>query len=187
MAETKMIKHLMFTYGKEVDNPLYIEGGDQPQKVLQEGLGRLGEEVELTRDYDIQRGEELGAFFTDEQVEAIKDGSYRGPDAPQVVAARLQAARQVQQEEEDEETQKALEEGDASGLSVEQLAEKIQSESLNVNDTIDLADESDVNSINKVLDAENMATNNEPRQGVVRGLEARLAKASEGGEGADEE
>jgi hypothetical protein len=44
---------------------------------------------------------------------------------------------------------------------------------------VDLADSDDVNSINKVLDAENMATNNEPRVGVVRGLEARLAKASE--------
>jgi hypothetical protein len=179
MAETKMIRHLLFTYGKEVDNPMFIEGGDQPEMVLQEGLARLGEEVEITRDYDLQRGTELGAFFTDAQAQAIKDGTYRGSDAPQVVAARLQAARLSEAEAEEEERQAALEEGDASGLSVEQLAEKIQSESLTVDETIDLADENDVNSINKVLDAEAMATNNEPRVGVTRGLEARLAKASQ--------
>jgi len=182
MAETKMIRHLLFTYGKEVDNPMYIEGGTEPEKVLQEGLARLGEEVELTRQYDIARGEALGSFFTDDQAQAIKDGEDRGPDAPQVVAARLQAARQVQQEEEEEETQKAIAEGDASSLSVEQIAEKIQNESLNVQETIDLADANDVNSINKVLDAENMATGNEPRVGVTRGLEAALASASQGGE-----
>jgi len=185
MAETKMIRHLMFTYGKEVDNPLYIEGGDQPEKVLQEGIARLGEEVELTRQYDINRGNELGSFFSDEQAQAIKDGEYRGVDAPQVVAARLQVARMEQEQEEEEETQKALEEGDASSLSVEQLSEKIQNESLTVQETIDLADSSDINSINKVLDAENMATNNEPRVGVTRGLEAQLASATEGGGGGE--
>jgi hypothetical protein len=169
----KTIKFLLFTYGKEVDNPLYIKGGDQPETVLQEGLARLGETVDITRPYDLARGEELGAFFSDEDVKAIEEGTYRGPDAPAVAQARLAMAQTTIQPIEGEGASANI-----ADMSTEEVAELIKNEKLNVNDTIALADENDVDSINKVLDAEVIATDSEPRVGVEKGLEAKLSAAS---------
>jgi hypothetical protein len=174
MAE-KMIKHLLFTYGKEVPNPLYTEGGNEPETVLQEGLARLGEVVDVTRPYDLHRGEELDAFFSDKDRKAIEEGKYRGPDAPTVVAARL-ARAQAEVAVEPAEGEGTT---DTSDMSSEEIAAFITENKLNVDQTVDLADPNDVDSINKVLDAENLASDNDPRAGVVKALEARLAAASQ--------
>lgn len=172
----KMIKVLLFTYTKETDNPFYVEGGDEPEIVLREGLARLGEVHDITRPYDLSRGEELGAFFTDEERKAIEKGEYTGPDAPAVVQARLAQA----QTESQVEAASGESLPDTASMSAEEIAKLINDRNLNVNDTVDLADENDVDSINKLLDAENMATENDPRVGVTKALEARLAKATTG-------
>jgi hypothetical protein len=177
MAE-KMIKHLLFTYGKLVDNPLYDEEAapDQPKKVMQEGLGRLGEVIDVERPYDLARGEEFGAFFTDEERKAIEEGTYRGVDAPAVMEARLSQERAIITPIEGE---GPAGDADVSTMSVEEVAGLIEDRKLNVQQTVDLAGE-DPDDIEKVLDAESLATENEPRAGVTKGLEARLAKVTTG-------
>jgi hypothetical protein len=179
MAE-KMIRFLLFPYGKEVDNPWYTEGSaDQPEKLLKEETAKLGEVHDITRPYDLRRGEELGAFFSDEERQQIEEGTYQGADAPTLVHARRNAAEAIIQPLEGEGVQSA----DITDKSSEEVAEIIRGgndgRGLNVNQTVDLADESDVDSINKVLDAEDLATENEPRAGVTKALEARLARAAE--------
>jgi len=182
MAE-KMIRFLQFSYGKVVDNPLYHEGGDQPETLLKEETARVGEVHDITRPYDLARGEELGAFFSDDERKAIEDGSYRGPDAPALVQARRAAAEAVVQPLADESGASA----DISDMSSEQVADLIVEQKLTVPQTVDLADASDVDSINKVLDAEDLASENEPRAGVTKALEARLAAAAEATPASDEE
>lgn len=178
MAE-KMIRALLFTYGREIDNPLFVEGQDAPARIVVEGLAHLGDVVDISRPYDLMIGEKYDAFFTDEQRAAIEDGTYTGIDAPSIYQARLQAERSK--------IEPAIGEGtvDASQLSTEELAEHIQTgnngKPLNVAATIELAgDGDDIDRINKVLDAENMAMQEKggPRSGVVDALEKRLATAN---------
>lgn len=175
MAE-KMIRHLLFTYGREVDNPLQGQE-DQPDKIIVEGLARLGEVADITREYDLNRGEENGAFFTDEERQEIEDGTYNGVDSPAVYAARLGAeqARITPAEGEG-----AISPGE---MSAEELADYIVEHKLSVQETIALADENDIDSIDKVLDAETLAMqqkNADPRKGVVDALEAKSAQAQTG-------
>jgi len=173
MAE-KMIKHLLFTYGREVLNPHYVEGGDQPEYVVSEGLGHLGDVIDITRSYDLERGERLDAFYTDEERKQIEAGSYQGLDSPSVYQARLQKAQQAIQPADGEGAQAGV-----SEMSTEDVAEHISENKLNVQETIALAGD-DPDDIEKVLDAESIATEGEPRAGVTKALEARLAAATTG-------
>jgi hypothetical protein len=171
----KMIRFLQFSYGKVIDNPLFHDGGDQPETLLKEETAWLGEVHDITRPYDLARGEELGAFFSDDERKAIEDGSYRGPDAPALVQARRAAAEAVVQPLADESGAPA----DISDMSSEQVADLIKEQKLTVPQTVDLADPNNVDSINKVLDAEGIASESDPRAGVTKALEARLAAAAE--------
>jgi len=171
----KIIKHLLYTYFDEVPNQA-VPGAI----ALQEQLGRLGEERDITRDVDLQRGEELGAFYTDEEAKAIEDGTYDGPDAEALSMARSGTVPTPTIQPADGEH------GDIASMDTEALAALIapsefgeEGKDLTVDETVALAgDGSDPDLINKVLDAENMATNNEPRKGVQDRLEAKLAAAS---------
>lgn len=170
----KIIKHLLYTYFEEVPNPA-VPGAI----ALQEHLGRLGEECDVTREVDLQRGEELGAFYTDEEVEAIEDGTYDGPDAEALGLARSGATPTPIIQPADGEH------GDIRSMSSEDIAAMISpsefgesGKDLTVDETVALAgDGTDADLINKVLDAENLATSNEPRKGVTDRLEAKLATA----------
>jgi len=170
----KMIKVLLFTYGREIANPHQSEG--QPDTIVVEGLARVGEVVDITRDYDLQRGEDLGAFFSDEDRKKVEAGTYNGVDSPSVYAARLQEARAAIAPADDEGM--GIEAGE---MSAEELADYIVEHKLNVQDTVALAgDSTDIDEINKVLDAETLAMQQkdaEPRTGVVKALEARAAEA----------
>jgi hypothetical protein len=174
----KMIKVLLFTYGREVTNPFYTEGGNESETVVVEGLARLGEVVDVTRPYDLERGERAGAFFSDEERKAVENGTYNGIDSPTVYASRLQTAQAAIQPAEGEGSV------DVNSMSSEELAEYIHEHDLNVKDTIALAgDADDIDTVNKVLDAESQAMqmkNADSRTGVTKALEAKLARATSG-------
>lgn len=183
MAE-KMIRALMFTYGREVDNPAYIEGVDgSPEKVVVEGLARLGEVVDVTRPIDLERGERLDAFFTDDQRKEIEAGNYKGPDAPSIYQARLNEARAQAQAIEDESAVPG-ETPDISEMDAQEIGAYIHENKLNVEKTLALAgDDANADTLEKLLDAETHAgqlNEADPRKGVVDGLEAKLAAATTG-------
>jgi hypothetical protein len=173
----KMIKVALFTYGEVEDNPLYLDGEQgQPKTIVREGLGRLGEVVDVKREYDLERGERLGAFYSDDDRKAIESGTYTGIDAPALNVARLAKAQAAAQAElvEGEGTEGAI---DVATASSEEIAEHIKSNKLNVQQTVDLVGESpDVDTVNKVLDAEGIASENDPRTGVTDALEKRLSE-----------
>lgn len=107
MAE-KTIKHLLFSYFEEQDSPFVVD-----QKVLVERNARLGQKVDIPREQDVRRGEELDAFYTDDELQQIEEGTYRGPDVV-LVRARMERARIIQ-DIEGEGPQPADEEPETNG------------------------------------------------------------------------
>jgi hypothetical protein len=161
----KIIKHRLFTWFEETDS--LVKKGES---VLTERIAHLGQEVDITNKDYLERGEALGSFYTDAEAKAIKAGTYKGQDAAIVYAARqgLGFAPPAAAENAAE-----GEHGDVGSMDAPQLAEYIKEHKLNIDNTVSLAGD-DAESIQKVLDAENIATENDPRAGVVSKLEAKL-------------
>lgn len=165
MAE-KIIKHRLFTWFEKTAS--LVKAGDT---VLTERIAHLGDTVDITNPDYVERGELLGSFYTDEEAKAIKAGTYNGPDA-----ALLYSRRGTTLPTGDTSKAKGTEDaGDVSAMDAPTLAEYLKENRLNVDKTVALADSGDAESIQKVLDAENIATGNDPRKGVVEQLESLLA------------
>jgi len=165
----KIIKHRLFTWFEVTPNPVDPSGPD----VLTERINIAGDDVDITNEDYVKRGEDLDAFYTDEEADKIRAGTYAGTDADQVYYLRSGG-----QTAPHNLPHISPADGEAGNLSVEELADKIRNEKLNVEQTVALAAD-DLASIEKVLDAENLATDNEPRRGVVDRLEAKMSAASE--------
>lgn len=158
----KIIKHRLFSWFEEVDSPVHSD-----ERVLTERIAHLGQEVDITNPAFVKRGEELGSFYTDAEAKQIREGTYRGEDADVLYRHRSGqvAAPQVESVEG--------EGPQVENLTVEELAEYIKENKLNVDATVALAGDS-LESIEKVLDAEDIATDNDARRGVVDRLEAKM-------------
>jgi len=97
----------------------------------------------------LKKGESSHAFYTDDEREAIEEG--RDPDASSGSAGASG--------------------GTISELGEYELAEHIKNENLTVQQTVDLAG-GDKDLAHRLLQAENIATDGEPRKGVETGLTA---------------
>jgi hypothetical protein len=176
MAE-RLVKYLLVTYFEEHPDV------NAPNGVgLRERLAWQGQTVDFTREEDEARLDELGALYTPEEAKEIEDGIYKGPEAQSI----YDALGQQPATEEGSSGPAELPAGGIAEMSVDEVAELInppafdkEGKRLTVDETIALAGD-DVESIEKVIDAENLATNNEPRQGVLNALEAKLAAAAQG-------
>jgi len=166
----KIIKHRLFTWFEVTPNPVDPSGPD----VLTERINIAGDDVDITNEDYVKRGEDLDAFYTDEEADAIRAGTYAGSDSDQVYY--LRAGGQTAPHNLPV-TQNELAAGD--DMSAEDLADYIRNNKLNVDQTVALAG-NDTESIEKVIDAENLATDNDPRKGVVDRLEAKLTAATQG-------
>jgi hypothetical protein len=163
-----MIKHLLVTWFRNEPSPV-----DPEQTIRLEKINRVGDVVDIDDESSYQRLEDLGSFFTDEEREKIEEGTYTGPGAAQVYAALGNTSANPTPLIEDAEGEGRQ----VDNLSSEELADYIKSNRLTVEETVALAGD-DADSINKVLDAENIATDNDPRKGVETALEAKLAAAT---------
>ena len=65
MAE-KIIKVRLFTWFEETDSPVH-----PGETVLTERIATMGQEVDITNEAYVKRGEDLDAFYTDEEAEEI--------------------------------------------------------------------------------------------------------------------
>jgi len=144
---------------------------DPDVTVRLEKINSVGEKVDIDDEASFQRLTDLDAIYSEEDSAAIEEGTYTGPGAAAVYAARGEtvAPESLIEPAEGEGRQ-------VDNLSAEDLAEYIKSNKLTVEETVALAGD-DADSINKVLDAENIATDNDPRKGVESALEARLSAA----------
>lgn len=158
----KIIKHRLFSWFEEVDSPVHSD-----ERVLTERIAHLGQEIDITNPAFVKRGEELGSFYTDAEAKQIREGTYRGEDADVLYRHRSGqlAAPQVESVEG--------EGPQVDNLSTEELGDYIFENKLNVDQTVALAGDT-LESIEKVLDAENLVSDNEPRKGVTDRLEAKM-------------
>jgi len=182
MAE-KMIKHLLFSYGQERDNPMYIEGEEGvPARILVEGVAQIGDVVDVTRQYDIVRGEEAGAFFSDEERAEIEDGTYEGELLAALQAHGYLGGREAYTGPPQPAALPAAGTIDVSTASAEEIAEYISANKPNVAETVAMA-QNNPDYAEKVLDAEVIATESDPRAGVENALNKVMSSGGEDEEG----
>jgi hypothetical protein len=115
-----------------------------------------GQRVHLEHKGDLERGEKYGAFFESEE-EAMAELS----GSPAVTAAQEQADQEF------------------SELSVDELETWIEEEEPTVDEVLERAN-GNMELAEKLLDAENRVTGNEPRKGVVEGLNRIIAREATG-------
>lgn len=168
MAELKerIVRFRLITFFDQIENQVTPNGDD----VLVERTASMGEHVNL-RPQDEKRLDSLGALYTAEEAKAILGGEYNGPDRAILATFREgQRPASLIQPVEGEGV------ADFKAMSSEQLADFIAENKPTVKETIDLLPEdADEDDINKLLDAETIATESDPRAGVVKTLEARLS------------
>lgn len=165
----RRVKYRLITWFETVDDPTSPGG-----KVMREHVGHLGEVVDLP-DSEAARLDDRerypgGALYTDEENAAIEDGSYAGPDRHILAAARAGIKPQSRIEPADGEGIQT------SQMDSQELGEYIKENNLTIPQTLDLlSEDADEDEINKLYDAEAIATDNSPRKGVADTLDARLA------------
>lgn len=157
----KTIKHKVFTYmveskGLKPDGTL----GD----ILVERQARRGDTVDIPLDFEVNRGEELGAFYTDEELEAIASG-----DSPQATPADAATPAIDLATAEDDDVQLWLSgQGGSTKPSVPQVLNAVNA----------VPEESRVEAAQKVIDAEE-AREGEPRSTLVDPLEEYIEENGE--------
>jgi len=139
-GDDRMIRTLRFAYTVQITD----EAGNvviAAQEALQGDVVTLEQIGQIA----LKKGEESHAFYTTDERERVEAGE--SPDEPVALGAG----------------------GDLSSMGEYELAEYIKSNNLTVGDTVALAG-SDKDMAHRVLQAENIATDGEPRKGVEAGL-----------------
>jgi len=141
--DIRIVKLRFFTYGKIVPNP-YVQGQTRFVRVV----AARGAEVDFAAlvDVDKERALKFEAFYTEEEL-----------------AARSNGGETPAEEEEGEEVVVAV------THSVASMTEWIKEDQPTIPDLLELAND-DPALARLILEAENRATDNEPRKGLVEGL-----------------
>jgi hypothetical protein len=140
-GDTRVVRALRFLYTVGIEDPA-------GNTVVESREAFMGEEVSLDQIGLLaqKKGEEEHLFYTDDERERLEAG--QNPDAS---------------------AQAVSESGDISSLGEYELAGYIKENNLTVNQTVGLA-EGDKDLAHRLLLAENIATDGEPRKGVEAGL-----------------
>jgi len=162
-----MVRHRLITWFEEGPNPVDPAGG----RVLVERIAHHGDEISIPDGPQLERLKSLNSFYTDKDRQAILAGAYRGFDA-----------ETVYQQRRGQHPVNVIEPAEGEGFQIDsldaaELADVIRANSLNPEQTVALAGDS-LESIEKVLDAENIATDNDPRPAVQSALEAKMKAAT---------
>jgi hypothetical protein len=134
-----------------------------------ERSARQGETVDIPRDEDLARGDELHAFVTEEDEAAAKE-------AAEAEADEMEAMRQSQLEAQtppgtDAEGEEVEEVSSVSEMSDEELVAWIKEDKPTAHEVVDAA-EGDPDLARRLLDAEDEATGGDSRKSVISGLTA---------------
>lgn len=159
--ETRTVKHLLFTYHVIAPSPM-IPG----QEIIMEKNARRGEVIYLDElgTYYQAFGERHGAFFTDDEL-----AEYERAGVDPASLAELPPG------------QGQIEAAEGEGVNFkemgsDEMAEYLEENQPNVDETLALV-EGDADAARRLLDAENIVTNNDPRAGVEKGVERIIASA----------
>jgi hypothetical protein len=154
MAE-RTIKHGLFTYWTPVEQ---LQADGEVVSRFTEQMAFAGQTVDIPREQDIARGEEHGAFYTEEELK-------RSAAAP---AASEETAEEVELKDLDDEelVDWLMSTGEFDGNKKPTVPEVVA------------AGADDPGFADRLLKAEHTASGGDPRDGVVKGLEAVAQPAS---------
>lgn len=149
--DTRTIKHLMFTWTVTAPNSMMPDAPD----LLKERTAKRGDVVTLEELglHALEKGERLGSFFTDAELDYFRRGGVTPTEPP-------------------------AEGADPSELGEHELAEYIENNKPNVADTVALAGD-DPEAAKRVLEAERIATKGVPRAGVEQGLASIISRGEQ--------
>jgi hypothetical protein len=139
-GDDRIVRNLRFMYTVQ-----YEDDAGNTLVSAQEALQGDTVTLEQIGQLGLKKGEESHAFYTSEERERIEAGG--SPDEPLALGSG----------------------GDVSTMGEYELSEYIKTNNLTVSDTIALAG-GDKDLAHRVLQAENIATDGEPRKGVETGL-----------------
>jgi hypothetical protein len=139
-----------------------------------ERTAKQGDTVDIPREEDIARGEEVHAFLTDEDIEAAEA-------AAEAEADEMEAIRQSQLEAQtppgtDAEGEEVEEVSSVSEMSDEELVAWIKEDKPTAHEVVDAA-EGDPDLARRLLDAEDEASGGDSRKSVISGLTAIIQQA----------
>lgn len=157
-TEERTIKHKVFLYHIEQANVAKPDGSIGT--VVLERMARRGETVML-READANRGDALGAFYTDTELGRIEDGDPApdvNPPAPNALALETAGVDEIRSW--------LMGEGPGPKPSVPQVINAINK----------IGDEDRNQVIASVLDAEKSKTGSDPRSTLVEPLEEALTE-----------
>lgn len=143
----RTIKHGLFTYWEEVEGILV--GGEEGTQLV-ERMAFAGQEVEITREKDLKRGEELGAFFTEGELRSRGESNLRNEEG--------ESETSISDLDDEELVDWLMSTGEFDGRKKPTVKEVLDA----VGEDEDLAA--------RVLDAEETASGGNPRTGIVDGL-----------------
>lgn len=149
----RTIKHKIFTYHVETKG---MKADGTLGNILVERQARRGEEVDIPLAHEVEAGDNLNAFYTEEELKAIASGS-----SPQATTADTPKAGINLAEASEDDIQLWLDgQGGSSKPSVPQVLNAVNS----------VSDDDRKEAARKVLDAE-QAREGEPRATLVGPLE----------------
>jgi hypothetical protein len=130
---------------------LVPDPADPDRMVLHGMTANFGEEISLDElsDADLEKGERLEAFYTDAELKGDEEESVATEEVP-----------------------------DLSTMGEFEISEYIHATKPNVDETVAIAG-NDPELAKRVLEAENIATGNDPRTGVEKGLLAIIERANQ--------
>jgi hypothetical protein len=148
--DERIVKVLGFTYAKKRESQ-YAPG----TFIVEHAFANRGDTIDFDSldSIDKERADQHDVFYSKEEAKRIQDGlpptSAAGPDQEEIVLG--------------------------PDSSVDDLAEWIKDDGPTVDEVLELADTPEM--AQKLLEAENKATGNEPRVGLVKGLEQVIGQA----------
>lgn len=167
LGDIRVVKDLMFTYHQAAPSPMLMG-----QDIVVEKVARAGDIVHVDElgKQALAKGERLGSFYTVAELRTLTPARQRQlwlhGQVPEEISEHVGGAPQLQ-----------LGDGGGDGednaafgeMGEHELAEYISEKKPNVNETVAMAD-GDPDTARRVLAAENIATSDDPRDGVVKGL-----------------
>jgi len=147
--DERTVKVRGFSYHIERDNP-YQPG----TKILEPAQAIRGDKLDFDslRPYDQERADKFDVFYTEAELKALEGGDASAPPA------------------------EAGGEGSPGDMDDAALAAWIEADEPTINDLLELAGD-DPEMAQRILAAENTATGNEPRKGLVTGLQRIIGES----------
>lgn len=172
MAE-RTIRHGMFRYYETIDN---VDASGAAVKTLIERFAMHNETVDIPRDVDVKKGDDIGAFYSDDELKKLRLGPYANTPPPAGATAPVSNGTVVKNDDgEDVDLAEADEEDLDDWLLGTGQFDSFDKPTV---DAVVAVGGQDPDLAASLIDAE-ARTHDQPRKGVVDGLNQIIASRNQ--------